>query len=250
MIKFFRKIRQNLLSEGNTGKYLKYAIGEIVLVVIGILIALAINNWNQERLNDKKELDLLVNLKEDLHLNISMMLQLDSVYAAEEEACKKGMGILKDVATVEEFLQADSLISTRWEVFMVNKITYDEMLNNGSFYSLKNKTLQESIRTHFIQANNYVKDFEEINENGQDIAHNNEELFIVELLQDRKGERNSNAKELDTTWISDYNSPIYLTFYKKAKYFTNTNKLRRKMISRFIKSRNDLSAEIEIELEN
>jgi len=49
MIKFFRKIRQNLLSEGKTGKYLKYAIGEIVLVVIGILIALSINNWNENR---------------------------------------------------------------------------------------------------------------------------------------------------------------------------------------------------------
>jgi len=49
MIKFFRKIRQNLLSEGKTGKYFKYAIGEIVLVVIGILIALQINNWNEVR---------------------------------------------------------------------------------------------------------------------------------------------------------------------------------------------------------
>ena len=55
MIKFFRKIRQNLLMEnlsdeqvGKTSKYFKYAIGEIVLVVIGILIALQINNWNEE----------------------------------------------------------------------------------------------------------------------------------------------------------------------------------------------------------
>jgi len=52
MIKFFRKIRQNLLMENKTGKYFKYAIGEIVLVVIGILIALQINNWNENR---KKE---------------------------------------------------------------------------------------------------------------------------------------------------------------------------------------------------
>ena len=49
MIKFFRKIRQNLLKENNTSKYFKYAIGEILLVVIGILIALQINNWNENR---------------------------------------------------------------------------------------------------------------------------------------------------------------------------------------------------------
>ena len=55
MIKLFRTIRQNLLNEGKTSRYLKYAIGEIILVVIGILIALQINNWNIKRLNLEKE---------------------------------------------------------------------------------------------------------------------------------------------------------------------------------------------------
>jgi hypothetical protein len=63
MIKFFRKIRQNLLSDGKTGKYLKYATGEIVLVVIGILIALSINNWNQNRIRATEELNILEDLK-------------------------------------------------------------------------------------------------------------------------------------------------------------------------------------------
>jgi hypothetical protein len=49
MIKFFRKIRYDLMEKNKTGKYLKYAIGEIILVVIGILIALQINNWNENR---------------------------------------------------------------------------------------------------------------------------------------------------------------------------------------------------------
>ena len=66
MIKFFRKIRQNLLSEGKTGKYLKYAFGEIVLVVIGILIALQINNWNEKRKESNKEDQLVDVLITDL----------------------------------------------------------------------------------------------------------------------------------------------------------------------------------------
>ncbi|MEH6748121.1 MAG: DUF6090 family protein [Maribacter arcticus] len=66
MIKFFRKIRQNLLNEGKTGKYIKYAIGEIFLVVIGILIALQINNWNEAR-KDKKYLNrVYTQIKNDL----------------------------------------------------------------------------------------------------------------------------------------------------------------------------------------
>lgn len=62
MIKFFRKIRQNSLSKGKTGKYLKYAIGEIILVMVGILLALQVNNWNEQRKtkgNQEKYLTLL-----------------------------------------------------------------------------------------------------------------------------------------------------------------------------------------------
>ncbi|NNL82601.1 MAG: hypothetical protein HKP28_04370, partial [Winogradskyella sp.] len=69
MIKFFRHIRQSMINQNKTKKYVLYAVGEIVLVVIGILIALQINNWNENRklqneiniyLNQKLE-----NLKED-----------------------------------------------------------------------------------------------------------------------------------------------------------------------------------------
>ena len=70
MMKFFRKIRQNLLMENKTGKYLKYAIGEIVLVVIGILIALSINNWNEERKLKSVEIKILQDLMNDIQVNI------------------------------------------------------------------------------------------------------------------------------------------------------------------------------------
>ena len=75
MIKFFRKIRQNLLSEGKTGKYLKYAIGEILLVVIGILIALQINNLNEERKLKNAEQVLLQQLKQEFESNLSQLNQ-------------------------------------------------------------------------------------------------------------------------------------------------------------------------------
>jgi len=66
MIKLFRNIRQNLIMENKTSKYLKYAIGEIVLVVIGILIALQVNNWNEARKAKLKEKANLKNLVQDL----------------------------------------------------------------------------------------------------------------------------------------------------------------------------------------
>jgi len=67
MIKFFRKIRYNLMEQNKTGKYLKYAIGEIILVVIGILIALSINNWNENKKINTIERDIYKNLITSLH---------------------------------------------------------------------------------------------------------------------------------------------------------------------------------------
>ena len=66
MTHLFRRIRQQLLGEGKTGKYLKYAIGEIVLVVIGILIALSINNWNEWKKERLLEVNTLKEIKNSI----------------------------------------------------------------------------------------------------------------------------------------------------------------------------------------
>ncbi|MBW2938512.1 hypothetical protein KXJ69_10360 [Aureisphaera sp. CAU 1614] len=76
MIKFFRKIRQKLLSENKFNKYFLYAIGEIFLVVIGILIALQINNWNEEKKINKSISDHLTILKQNLNEDHVQLTQL------------------------------------------------------------------------------------------------------------------------------------------------------------------------------
>lgn len=71
MIKLFRKIRQTMIKENKFSKYLLYAIGEIVLVVIGILIALQINNWNENQKSAKFELQLLYSFKSGLKQDLA-----------------------------------------------------------------------------------------------------------------------------------------------------------------------------------
>jgi Family of unknown function (DUF6090) len=66
MIKFFRKIRQTMVKENKASKYLLYAIGEIILVVIGILIALGINNWNENRKKSIEETKILISLNSEI----------------------------------------------------------------------------------------------------------------------------------------------------------------------------------------
>ncbi|MCR9288743.1 MAG: DUF6090 family protein [Bacteroidetes bacterium] len=78
MIKLYRKIRQKLLTENKFSKYLIYAIGEIVLVVIGILIALTINNWNEQRKTHQQELLLLSQLQLDVNSNLNEVVELNN----------------------------------------------------------------------------------------------------------------------------------------------------------------------------
>ncbi|WP_019670572.1 DUF6090 family protein [Eudoraea adriatica] len=70
MINFFRRIRRNLADDNKPLKYMRYAIGEILLVVIGILIALQINNWNEERKDAQKGIKVLEELANNIEYNI------------------------------------------------------------------------------------------------------------------------------------------------------------------------------------
>ncbi len=96
MIKFFRKIRQNLLSEGKTGKYLKYAIGEIILVVLGILIALQLNNLNDERKTE--------NLKQVYYEQLLKGFDKDKKYI-EESSNSLDSSLIKYETYMEAFKQ-------------------------------------------------------------------------------------------------------------------------------------------------
>jgi len=106
MIKFFRKIRQNLLSEGNTGKYLKYAIGEIVLVVIGILIALQINNWNENRKTINTQEKYLILLKKETDANRD---ELNRVFTRVDSTFKAQKYLISNLMTLSE-IELDSVL--------------------------------------------------------------------------------------------------------------------------------------------
>ena len=86
MIKFFRHIRQNLIMENKTGKYLKYAIGEIVLVMIGILLALQVNNLNNQRLAKMEEQRIIKDLSTEIGLAIQSRINIIEEYTANQKS--------------------------------------------------------------------------------------------------------------------------------------------------------------------
>lgn len=116
MIKFFRKIRQKLVSENMFRKYLFYAIGEIVLVVIGILIALQINNWNEEQKRRIEERDVLMELRRELDLNLKDLYKYNN----------SAKNIKQKVALYWTYFEKEKSAISKDSVAEFTKIIYSE----------------------------------------------------------------------------------------------------------------------------
>ncbi len=172
MIKFFRKIRFQLLGEGKTGKYLKYAVGEIVLVVIGILIALSINNWHENRKTQNQLRLILGNLIEDLYEDLEYL----NSEADLHEFRISGFHYLLEMSDIKKFEDTDlskiSKVNWLWKgaypdtinlkfaekciqasVFDYNvniqNSSIEEMKNLGIFSNIENNALKKSINKYY-----------------------------------------------------------------------------------------------------
>ncbi|MEL4456501.1 DUF6090 family protein [Lutimonas vermicola] len=162
MIKFFRHIRQNLLAEGKTGKpalpagrYFKYAIGEIVLVMIGILLALQINNWNESQKMNKWEHRFLIDLKNELEVNLNQLEEINNRHKSVGNACIELKSLL-NTATIKEKSKIDSVYSlTLFQTtFFPTTGVYDSGLSAGKIENIKNDKLKYDIMNLY---NHYYK---------------------------------------------------------------------------------------------
>jgi len=151
MIKFFRKIRHNLLSENKFSKYLIYAIGEILLVVIGIIIAVQIGNWNQS-VQDKELLRIsLENLREDLEIQKEI---IDGQLAHESEMIAKADSILmfmqEPVPSPSDMAPLLFELTTR-RTFIANKATFNNLESTGNIVLIKDKELKNELIRYYQQ---------------------------------------------------------------------------------------------------
>jgi hypothetical protein len=102
MIKFFRHIRQRLLSENKISKYLVYAMGEIVLVVIGILIALQINNWNDKKIQHTVDIEFITNLRNKIVLDTLALSSQLKWYRQINENTGNALALIDTSKTLNE----------------------------------------------------------------------------------------------------------------------------------------------------
>lgn len=146
MIRFFRKIRKQLLAENRFSKYLLYAIGEILLVVIGILIALQINNANDARKERIKEIQYLQNIKTDLTINILEMERYLDIRTECIEAAKRIIEHFegKPITDFDRF-NADGVMIYSWQKFYQNNNTFQELVNSGNLALISNEAIKNRL---------------------------------------------------------------------------------------------------------
>jgi hypothetical protein len=149
-MKYFRKIRQKTLTENKFGKYLTYAIGEIILVVIGILIALAINNWNNEKRIHSEETATLQKLIQDLKSDNERYLDNIEFYNKFGNYLTKSKEIIyKKSLSDNEIKEVMSFYGAIIKDIKPRKTTYEEMLNSGRIYTLSNEKLVDRIIEYY-----------------------------------------------------------------------------------------------------
>ena len=182
MIKFFHNIRKTNLTEGKMANYIKYAIGEIVLVVVGILIALQVNNWNEHQKQKKKETVYLQNLSIDLKKQIHL---LNFYIDFEDIILKDCKDIIAHYEQNSGFKKMDSIfpkindLSAR-VTFTNTNTTLLELLNSGEINVIENETLKKEL----MEFNQLLERF------ASNTVHNNTNL--VDQIVVRSVMKNSN----------------------------------------------------------
>jgi len=144
MIKFFRHIRQKLLSENKVSKYLIYAIGEIILVVIGILIALQINNWNEEKKQRIQEIETLKNVKTDFINIIEECEENNELRNRVLKSTQELYGVIHGRKQNYSKKQLDSLIATLFlnPTYNGQSETLNILFNSGKINIISNNEIK------------------------------------------------------------------------------------------------------------
>ncbi len=218
MIKFFRKIRQNLLSKGKTGKYFKYAIGEIVLVVIGILIAIWINGTYNNYQERKVEATILKKLITDIEADFEHINEVESYYNRHLRNLKRAnYAFFKN--------QNDSIIKyikqgyggAQLQDINPRTSTYDEMINSGKLYNLSNEHLTDLCIGYYelLEKNTYEirqsrVEYRNINFSSQ---MNDYWLLYLDIRESDK-----DIDHLIKTFVEDKNSTAYKTLKQATGY--------------------------------
>ena len=144
MLRFFHQLRQRLLTDNKFRKYLLYAVGEVFLVMVGILLALQVNNWNEDNKERKLEVKYLKGLRADLEKDLKSLAFMRTYRQTASVTALKFLNAEKIGASSEaqqEFLE-DFIKVHFWYEFTPNDNTFKELTSSGNLSILQNESIK------------------------------------------------------------------------------------------------------------
>ena len=186
MIHFFRHIRMQLLTNNKISKYLLYALGEIFLVVIGILIALQINNWNNSKLNRKEELKIYENIKQQIQEDRRELSEMKAFNRYQKEQLDRANILIMDNnRRAIDTLAFLVMMMSQYSDFNGNDNIHETLVNSGDLKIIKNDTIPVQIKK-LENTYNYVNRLEELHWS----------IMMEELSPEMRGVMNYNSFEM------------------------------------------------------
>ena len=159
MLRFFRTIRQGLLEKGKLQQYLLYAIGEIILVVIGILIAISLNNANQSKIEQAALNEKLIKLRQEIYQDSLLFIRIKSFNEQINRNINQALQQLSPSIEYSDYLDFIQLFQEnelRFRVFISKANTYNELVNSGDFSKIKAEQLKEKITVLYSFYSHYA----------------------------------------------------------------------------------------------
>ncbi len=178
MIKIFNRIRKQLLDENKTGRYLKYAIGEIVLVMIGILLALQVNTWNQNRQLQKEELKVMKSLHNEFSENLVMFDRVYKIHLNRKKSIETIMSIEPKTVSHDSLTSLVGTVNSNYTFDPFQGI-YNSIISSGKIELISNDSLKQSIS----RFQDILTDYQEEETGAMNFVQNNLYPFQIDYLK-------------------------------------------------------------------
>jgi len=190
-------------------KYARYAIGEIILVVIGILIALQINNWNETEKSKSESNRLLIDLKKELEKDSEIFKSLQTEYNDWLVQIDYVLDSVLD-GNAKEITESNQLMAGRLSMnsLSINKVAYLDMFNTGRKLEFDNLEIEREIKDHYQYANNELIKLNFDNEQFQRQLMSYYGVRGINILNRVINKRN--LEYIDWTWLSNPSSQEYI----------------------------------------
>jgi hypothetical protein len=153
MIRFFRKIRIKLLSENKLVQYFIYAIGEVIIVIIGILIAIQINSWNKDRIQAKKEVAYIEEIRKSLISDLERIEFILDFNHKKDSCINRSLELLgtkmSNAEQASEFISLTMESTSLYEIFRSNSVAFNNMISAETIEIISNDSLRMALADYY-----------------------------------------------------------------------------------------------------